>query len=650
MVDVNIGSVYFASNRIVEPIVVMDDFSYRNYGRKFENDHQFGKFQSKGSASSGSSFLNRVGRQLFSFTPSVAAANQSNSFDQSSARLSSGPFQTPGLSATSSNSSKGTTMNKNNAPSTSISTSNNRYGFFSTRRQESSDRDKLYNETLAQYAQHRIVVGESIHEKLVYVFTGLMERGQCNLEAFIKEVQRDDLLRNTLDGNTRNQILYEIQKLNTTDAYKTYIGWYGLMQALDQNTRLDFSHYLKPTSLSSLSTTTITTQQSLGTPFPETIGNGTSPQMDDQARSRERYHKFLEKRGVDTSSLVQSHNQQQQADVSPPRRSSFNASSMDVMESRLSLYDQALEDKRRLEKKVADIYARGAHKGAMDDVEARVDKYITTREDGGDDDDFMELEVRPLEGEEEDEQDGGKVKERLSAVSDEDLAQVLKAFSAPDDSIVANHSIEMKARDFRRLQNGVWLNDEIVNFYMGLLQDRDTALCDQDPNRRKSHFFSSMFMDKLMNVGNDKGYEYANVRRWSRKFDIFEMDKVVFPVNISNSHWTLAVLYVQEKRICYYDSMNGNGDRYLTALRRWLVDEAQNKKQMELDGQEYALMGSVENSVPQQNNGSDCGVFTIMAADFLSEDIPLQYSQQYMPMLRNKIGAAILNTRVAYSI
>ena len=71
---------------------------------------------------------------------------------------------------------------------------------------------------------------------------------------------------------------------------------------------------------------------------------------------------------------------------------------------------------------------------------------------------------------------------------------------------------------------------------------------------------------------------------------------------------------------------------------------------MNLDGQEYTLIGSVENNVPQQNNGSDCGVFTIMAADFLSEDIPLKYSQRYMPMLRNKIGAAILNTRVNYSV
>lgn len=631
----------------------MDDFSYRDYGRTFENGHQFGKFQSKGtsSQSSGSSFLGRVGRQLFSFTPSSDVANQSNYSEQNSAQLSSsGPFRTPGLSAMTSSNSMSATINamsmNNNALSTS--TISDRYGFFNTtRRQDNSDLDKLYSETLAQYAQHPIVVGESIHEKLVYVFTGLMDRGQCNLEAFIKEVQRDDLLRNTLDCNTRNQILYEIQKVNTADAYKTYIGWYDLMQALDQNTRLDFSHYLRPTALSSLSTTTMTsTQQSLGTPFPETISSDISPQMDDQARSRERYHKFLEKRGVKTSSLVQSHSQQQQANASPLRRSSFNAMPIDMMESRSPLYDQALEDKRRLEKKVADIYARGTHKGAMDDVEARVDKYISTREDGGDDADFMELEVQPLE----EEQNRGKVEERLSTVSDEDMAQVLKAFSAPDDDIVANHSIEMKARDFRRLKNGVWLNDEIVNFYMGLLQDRDKTLCEQDPNRRKSHFFSSMFMDKLMNVGNNKGYEYANVRRWSRKFDIFEMDKVVFPINISNSHWTLAVLFVQEKRICYYDSMNGNGDRYLTALRCWLVDEAQNKKQMNLDGQEYTLIGSVENNVPQQNNGSDCGVFTIMAADFLSEDIPLKYSQRYMPMLRNKIGAAILNTRVNYSV
>jgi hypothetical protein len=37
-------------------------------------------------------------------------------------------------------------------------------------------------------------------------------------------------------------------------------------------------------------------------------------------------------------------------------------------------------------------------------------------------------------------------------------------------------------------------------------------------------FFSSFFITKLLIC--DDGYKYANVKRWSKKIDIFEMDKI----------------------------------------------------------------------------------------------------------------------------
>ena len=49
--------------------------------------------------------------------------------------------------------------------------------------------------------------------------------------------------------------------------------------------------------------------------------------------------------------------------------------------------------------------------------------------------------------------------------------------------------------------------------------------------------------------------------RWTRKIDLFSKHKVFFPINISNTHWTLAVSYMDEKKIVYYDSLGGVGDR-----------------------------------------------------------------------------------------
>ena len=94
-----------------------------------------------------------------------------------------------------------------------------------------------------------------------------------------------------------------------------------------------------------------------------------------------------------------------------------------------------------------------------------------------------------------------------------------------------------------------------------MLAQRDAALCAAEPQRRRCHFFKSFFVTKLLNQGHHTlagVYEYRNVKRWSKKVpgkDIFALDKIVFPINVNQSHWVCAVAFMQEKRIQFYDSM-----------------------------------------------------------------------------------------------
>lgn len=74
----------------------------------------------------------------------------------------------------------------------------------------------------------------------------------------------------------------------------------------------------------------------------------------------------------------------------------------------------------------------------------------------------------------------------------------------------------------QRLRPGTWLNDEVVHFFYVMLSKRDADLCQSDPARKRSHFFKSFFMTRLLNEGhkhpNINGtYEYNNVKRWSKK-------------------------------------------------------------------------------------------------------------------------------------
>ena len=180
-----------------------------------------------------------------------------------------------------------------------------------------------------------------------------------------------------------------------------------------------------------------------------------------------------------------------------------------------------------------------------------------------------------------------------------------------------------------------------------MLKERDDMLCAKTPNRRHSHFFNSFFMNKLLQMDGENKYDYKGVRRWSKKFDTFELDKVFVPVNISNTHWTMLIVYVQRKEIHYNDSMSGSGTRFLRAALQWLIDEARDKKGIELDGSEWNL---VSGTVPQQANGFDCGVFSIMNADFASEDLEFCYSQKHMPYFRRRICKDILTGSLDYSI
>jgi sentrin-specific protease 1 len=144
-------------------------------------------------------------------------------------------------------------------------------------------------------------------------------------------------------------------------------------------------------------------------------------------------------------------------------------------------------------------------------------------------------------------------------------------------------------------------------------------------------------------------YDYPGVKRWTKKFDVFSYDKIFFPINIRNFHWTLLVVYVQEREIIYYDSMNGAGGIYLKRFMQWVKDEAREKKGMAIDENDWTLRSQLR-SVPQQNNGCDCGVFSIICADFISDDLPLSYSQDDMLAFRIKIAAAIIRGSLNYAL
>lgn len=192
----------------------------------------------------------------------------------------------------------------------------------------------------------------------------------------------------------------------------------------------------------------------------------------------------------------------------------------------------------------------------------------------------------------------------------------------------------MMGADLQKLRNLNWLSDQTINFYMEMLSERQkrnqssrsVLSCQQD----RIHYFNTFFYKKLS--PDERSYVYKDVSRWTRraKVDLLNLDKVVVPVHVGGNHWCLGVINMRERRLEYFDSLGGRNPNFLKHMRRFVEDEVKQyhpERLAELKLDEWQELHHTD--VPHQNNGSDCGVFTIKFADYVSENRPFNFTHKY---------------------
>jgi len=211
---------------------------------------------------------------------------------------------------------------------------------------------------------------------------------------------------------------------------------------------------------------------------------------------------------------------------------------------------------------------------------------------------------------------------------------------SPGEVLSSRFSVDVKRSQLECLRPGEWLNDEVINFYFKLLQER----CKRDKAPRRCWFTNSFFWPKLS--GKDhKEYNFKEVRRWTTKakVDIFEQDYVVFPMNIGETHWAMGAIDLRERGFRYFDSMFSRPhSNFVPFLRRYVADEHKAKKGKPLDGLDDWDLLKPEVPVPKQRNGFDCGVFTCSFAEWFSEGRQLDFEQDDMPNQRLRLAARVM--------
>ncbi|GFU32409.1 hypothetical protein NPIL_459761 [Nephila pilipes] len=175
-----------------------------------------------------------------------------------------------------------------------------------------------------------------------------------------------------------------------------------------------------------------------------------------------------------------------------------------------------------------------------------------------------------------------------------------------------------------------WLNDCVINFYLKLIKKRNDESLGKLP---AIYVCSSYFYTALKNKGE------KHVMRWTRKQDIFKFDLMFVPLHFG-VHWALCVIDFRFKTIKYYDSMHGVDDDCLKSLLRFLVAEMKGKKNEVLDPDSYSL--EIVKDIPQQMNGSDCGMFTLKYAEYISRDAPITFTQEHMQYFRRRMVVEIV--------
>lgn len=197
--------------------------------------------------------------------------------------------------------------------------------------------------------------------------------------------------------------------------------------------------------------------------------------------------------------------------------------------------------------------------------------------------------------------------------------------------IVSKFSMNITRADLNTLVGSNWLNDEVINFYMNLLVERSERRAEDD--YPKVYCMNTFFIPKLLQSG------HLGLRRWTRKVDIFAYDIIPVPVHVGEVHWCMAIIHMRDKTIKYYDSMGKPNEHVLEALEQYLKDERMDKKKEKFDMSDWEKVSVPD--CPRQMNGSDCGVFSCMNAEFVTRGSAITFSQQHMPYFRQKMVCEI---------
>ena len=126
-------------------------------------------------------------------------------------------------------------------------------------------------------------------------------------------------------------------------------------------------------------------------------------------------------------------------------------------------------------------------------------------------------------------QERGREMDQILDISEDMEKEIENALGpGPQEEILSSRfKLQITRGDIQTLENGQWLKDKVINFYMNLLVERN-----ENQSYPALHAFSTFFYPKLKHNG------YSSVKRWTRGINLFEKELILVPIH-QRVHWSL---------------------------------------------------------------------------------------------------------------
>ena len=194
--------------------------------------------------------------------------------------------------------------------------------------------------------------------------------------------------------------------------------------------------------------------------------------------------------------------------------------------------------------------------------------------------------------------------------------------------------LNLKREDFRCLIGRNYLNDQIIDQYLILVQRRNES----SPDLPKVQACTTFLYTKLKKCGLEEGSKQTE--RWLPE-DLLEKDLILFPIH-NQHHWSLIVAETQERTIHYFDSLEGSRQNSpAPGMIKNYMERCHREK-----GEEAQYRIKIREDAPLQTNGVDCGVFLCQYAERVARKSGMSFTQRDMAQARERMIDELLEGKV----